>query len=286
MTDLPPFSLLLPVYGNDRPDHLERAFRSAVDDQSVRPSEVVLVQDGPVGGPLTAMIAKLLRHPLVPVNLVVIPKNVGLAAALSRGLVECAYEVIARMDADDISAPERFAVQIPLIASGLDLVGSGMFEFAETENGQETIIGTRTPPTDPVHIRSYARFHDPFNHPTVVYTKSSVLAAGGYQPLGTMEDYWLFARMIGAGARVANTPEPLVSYRVSSGSYERRGGWSLLRSELQLQRAFLSSGFTSPSQFVRNVVVRGGYRLVPVGIRRWAYRHLIVRNFRRDVPAD
>ena len=47
-----------------------------------------------------------------------------------------------------------------------------------------------------------------------------------------MEDYWLFARMIDAGARVANVAEPLVKYRVGAGAYARRGGWQLLRSEI------------------------------------------------------
>ena len=63
-----------------------------------------------------------------------------------------------------------------------------------------------------------------------------------------MEDYWLFARMIDAGARVANVAEPLVKYRVGAGAYARRGGWQLLRSEWQLQRHFRSVGFTTRSQ--------------------------------------
>lgn len=284
MTTLPPFSLLLPVYGNDDPAFLERAFRSAVDEQTVRPAEVVLVQDGPVGGKLTAAIAGLMKQSPVPVNLVAIPKNVGLAAALSRGLVECAHEIIARMDADDISTPDRFATQLPMIVEGLDLVGSGMFEFAEDESGREVILGRRVPPIVASEIRAYARFHDPFNHPTVVYTKSSVLAAGGYQSLGMMEDYWLFARMIASGARVGNSPDPLVKYRVSAGAYDRRGGWALLRSELMLQRAFRGSGFTSRRQYLRNVLVRGGYRLVPVGIRRFAYRRVIAKGFHDGSP--
>jgi hypothetical protein len=183
------------------------------------------------------------------------------------------------MDADDISAPERFAIQIPLMAEGYDLVGSGLLEFHDDE---DDIVGRRTPPLEEVEIRQWSRFHDPFNHPTVVYRRSVVQAVGGYQDLPLMEDYWLFARMIDAGARVRNVPEPLVKYRVGAGAYARRGGWALLRSEVLLQRRFRQTGFTTRSQFVRNLVVRGGYRMVPEGLRRLAYRRVIASRGHRD----
>ena len=139
----------------------------------------------------------------------------------------------------------------------------------------------RTPPVGEEHIRRYARFHDPFNHPTVVYRREAVRRAGGYVALGLMEDYWLFARMLAAGTRAENLPEPLVKYRVGAGAYERRGGIAQLRAELRLQRMMRRAGITSPAELVRNVVVRGGYRLVPVGLRTVAYRTLLQRGFRR-----
>ena len=90
-----------------------------------------------------------------------------------------------------------------------------------------------------------------------------------------MEDYLLFARMLAAGAKPANVAEPLVCYRIGAGAYARRGGLALLRSELALQRRFREQGITSRAEFVRNVAVRGGYRLVPQQIRKVAYRRLI-----------
>src|SRR5205823_6335724 len=180
-----PFSLLVPVYDGDRPDHIRRAMRSAVDDQTVRPDQVVIVR-------------------------------------------------------------------------------AGLYEFVEDTND---IVGQRVPPTDPAQIRRYARMHDPFNHPTVVYRRQAVLAAGGYGDLPLMEDYALFARMLADGARPANVAEPLVFYRVGAEAFRRRGGARLLRSELRLQREFLRRGFTSPPEYLRNVIVRGGYRLIPWWLR-------------------
>ena len=143
------------------------------------------------------------------------------------------------------------------------------------------MVGRRVPPTDPDVIARTARLHDPFNHPTVVYRRSAVAAAGGYERLPLMEDYWLFARMIAAGARTANRPEPLVMYRVGAGAYQRRGGLPLLRAELVLQLRFLRSGFTTPAQFVRNVLVRGLYRLVPGAVRRPFYRTIVATRGER-----
>jgi hypothetical protein len=73
-----------------------------------------------------------------------------------------------------------------------------------------------------------------------------------------------------------------VKYRVGAGAYSRRGGWQLLRSEVELQRQFRASGFTTRTQHVRNLVVRGGYRLVPEPVRRIAYRTVIARKGVRD----
>lgn len=273
-----PFSLLLPVYGRDDPAQLERAFRSAVDEQTLRPDEVVIVRDGPVPPPLAAVLDELVATSPVPARVLPLERNVGLADALTAGLAACAHEVVARMDADDVALPERFAKQLALLDEGYDLVGSGLYEFVDDE---AVTIGVRTPPTGEAHIRRYARFHDPFNHPTVVYRRAAVQAAGGYVPVGLMEDYWLFARMLAAGARAENLPDPLVKYRVGAGAYRRRGGVKQLGAELRLQRLMRRAGITTRTEMLRNVVVRGGYRLVPEALRKVAYRALLQRGFRK-----
>jgi glycosyltransferase involved in cell wall biosynthesis len=268
-----PFSLLVSVYGGDRPDYLRRAFRSAVDDQTVRPDQVVIVRDGPVRDELAGCLEDLRCSSPVPVTYVPLPHNRGLGPALDRGLAASWFDVIARMDADDVAMPHRFEVELPLIQDA-DIVGGGLLEFvADTDD----IVGQRVPPTDPAQIRRYARMHDPFNHPTVVYRRSAVLAAGGYGEFPLMEDYALFARMLAGGARPVNVAEPLVFYRVGPEAFKRRGGAGLLRSELRLQREFRRRGFTSRAEYARNVIVRGGYRLIPWWCRRALYRPLLAR---------
>jgi glycosyltransferase involved in cell wall biosynthesis len=275
-----PFSLLLSVYEGDRPDYLRRAFRSAVHDQTLRPSQVVIVRDGPVREELAACLEELAQSSPVPVTLVPLERNGGLGPALDAGLAASQYDVVARMDADDVSMAHRFAVEIPLMAEA-DIVGSGLLEFVDDI---DNIVGQRVPPTDPAQIQAYARMHDPFNHPTVVYRRSAVLAAGGYGDLPLMEDYALFARMLAGGARAVNVPDPLVWYRVGAKAFKRRGGQALLRSELRLQTEFRRQGFTTTAQFLRNVLIRGGYRLVPWWLRRAVYRPIVARYSAHQDP--
>jgi glycosyltransferase involved in cell wall biosynthesis len=224
-----------------------------------------------------AVLDELVRTSPVPVQLVELPENAGLAAALTAGLDACRNDVVARQDADDVSLPERFARQLPEIERGLDLVGSGLYEFADDES---VVVGRRRPPVGEAEILRYARFHQPFNHPTVVFRRRAVRRAGGYSRVGLFEDYWLFARMLAAGARVGNLPDPLVKYRVGAGAYRRRGGLRQLVAEVHLQRLLRHLGFTDRRQFLRNVLVRGGYRLLPEALRRVSYRRILHPGFR------
>ncbi|MPZ60761.1 MAG: glycosyltransferase [Propionibacteriales bacterium] len=260
------------VWAGDRADYVTAAVRSTVHEQSLRPDEVVIVRDGPVGADVETVLKELAADSPAHVTVVELPENLGLGPALDTGLQKCTHAIVARMDADDISLPHRFERQLPVIESGADIVGSGLLEFGD---GPDDIVGRRIPPTDPEQIRSRSRFADPFNHPTVVYRRDAVQAAGGYQDLPLMEDYLLFAKMIAGGANVANLAEPLVCYRVGAGAYARRGGVSLFRSEVRLQRRFRELGFTTRGQYLRNVVIRGGYRLIPEVVRRAAYQRLI-----------
>lgn len=272
---MPEFSVLLPVYAGDDAEHFRRAVASVTAEQTVRPDELVIIRDGPVGPGIEAVLAAVRAGSLtggVAVRLLELPTNVGLARALEAGLAACRHEIVARADADDISLPERFARQIPIVAAGVDLLGSAIAEFEHDERSSGI---HRVLPLAAEEIARVARFRDPFNHPSVVYRKSAVAAAGGYEHLDKMEDYWLFIRMLQTGARARNLPESLVLYRVGAGAYGRRGGLAMLRSELLLQYRMLRTGFTTPAQTARNVLVRGGYRFVPTRLRQVAYRGVL-----------
>lgn len=272
---LPPgaeFSVLMPVYRADTAERVRRAAESATVEQERRPAELVLVRDGPVPAQLEAELDRLVRELPVPVVRVDLARNAGLAAALGAGLDRCRHDVVARADADDVSYPRRFAVQLPVIEAGADLVGSAMHEIGDDEQAP---LALRRAPVGERDILSVSRRRNPVSHPTVVFRRPAVQAVGGYEHVPLAEDYWLWVRMLRAGADVRNVPEPLVGYRVSAGSYARRGGWRVLRAELALQARLRRSGHVGLLQWVRNVVVRGGYRFVPTRLRELAYRAMV-----------
>jgi glycosyltransferase involved in cell wall biosynthesis len=120
-----PFSLLLPVYAGDQAGALDAALLSATAGQTLPPSQVVLVQDGPVDAALAGVLDQWAQQP--EVTLVRLPENRGIAAALNAGLTACRYGIVARLDADDVALPDRFAAQVPLVAGGLDVVGGALW---------------------------------------------------------------------------------------------------------------------------------------------------------------
>jgi glycosyltransferase involved in cell wall biosynthesis len=263
-----PFSVLLPVWAGDDARFLDRAFASVTSEQLRPPDEVVIVQDGPVPDDLGRCIKELVDAATVPVNLIQLPVNRGLGWALEAGLDAVEHDIVARMDADDISVPSRFERQIPLVEQGFDIVGSALAEMGSDEGD---LGGVRCPPAEHADILRFARFHSPFNHPTVVLRRRAVAAAGGYEHLPSLEDYWLWVRMLASGARSANIQDPLLLYRVGAGAYQRRGGLRLAWREVDLQLRMRRLGFTTRAEFARNVAVRATWRLVPVGLRRPLY---------------
>lgn len=266
---LPEFSVLLPVYAGDAAHRVRRAIASVTVDQSVPPAQLVIVRDGPVGEDIEAVLSEAERNPDHRADVLRLPAGVGLAEALDAGLELCRYDVVARMDADDVALPERFERQLALLVEGYDIVGSAIAEIGDDETRR---LASRPVPVTHREIMAQLGFRTPFNHPSVMYRASAVRAAGGYRGVPDMEDYWLWARMLHGGSLGANVPDVLVLYRVSDGAYARRGGRRMLLAELRLQRRLLGAHYLGPLAFGRNVLVRGAYRLVPTRVRRRGYR--------------
>lgn len=271
------FSLLLPVYAGNSAEQFREAFESSVHRQTLRPDVVIVIEDGPIQSEVSAALDGLESTSPVPISRVRLDRNQGLASALNAGIAVATTEFVARMDADDVSAPHRFALQLPFARERhLDVLGSALAEFRGSVDRVEAV---RMPPIGPHDIRRSAPFRQPFNHPTVVMRRSAVLDAGGYPTdVGRFEDYVLFARLIVGGATVDNLPDTLLYYRADDGAYGRRGGWQHFRSEVGLQRELRRIGLTSRGQWLRNVLLRGPYRLVPVGVRARAYRRFATRG--------
>jgi len=261
------FTLLMAVYAGDQEDFVRAAYLSATAEQTLPPTYCVIVQDGRVDPGVAAWLDEIAEDPRTMI--VRLEQNSGLATALNTGLAHVHTDIVARADADDICLPQRFEVQIPMIAAGLDLVGSAIAELTDDPSEPQRLRHVKTTQADIEHL---ARMESPFHHPSVVFRKSAVLRAGGYPENTRMEDYLLWVKMLTTGAKVANTDQVLVRYRTDAGAFRRRGGKAVASSEADLQKTLRAMGFTTRRQYIRNRIVRGPlYRYLPPRLRRTAY---------------
>lgn len=266
------FSVLMSIYYKENPDWFNRAMQSIWTEQTVKPSEIVLVQDGPLTAELYSVISdwqvklgKVLRT--IPLE-----KNIGLGDALNIGFQHCTNELVARMDTDDVARPDRFEKQLAIFRQiNVDVCGSWITEF---DNDESIFTGQRKLPEQHEAIALYARRRCPINHPSVMYKKTAVESAGGYQKVMWFEDYYLWVRMLISGARFYNIQEPLVHMRAGLGQLERRSGKQYAKSEILLFTKLRDLGFLSRFEFFKITLLRVPIRLMPKPLIRMAYKFL------------
>lgn len=268
------FSVLLSVYIKEQATYLRESLNS-IFNQTLLPTEVILVKDGPLTDELNQVIEEYtLKYPIM--KLISLSKNQGLGKALNEGLKHCSYELVARMDTDDIAKPTRFEKQIAIFENHpeIDVAGAWIDEF---EGNPNNIISTRKLPENHTDIYSFAKKRCPVNHPVVMFRKSAVIAAGGYQHFPLFEDYDLWIRMLKNGSRFYNIPESLLFFRFSPDMFKRRGGWKYAKDEFKFQKKLFHSEFISTFCFIRNVSVRFISRMLPNHLRSILYKKVLRR---------
>ena len=237
------YSVLLTVYKSDNPDYFKLSLESMLN-QTMPTNDLVIVCDGPIGTELQAVIddAKLQAPGII--NQVVLNKNVGLGLALNAGIPLCKNELIARMDSDDISLPNRCEKQVKMFEDDpeLDIVGCPVKEFV---NMPDNIVGKRDVPFDNESIYKFCKRRDPFNHPTVMYRKSKVLLYGPYGDYRKNQDTDLWIKMLSHGCKCANVPEYLLLFRFDEGTYKKRKSWVNTKLLIEIRRKAWKSGFCS-----------------------------------------
>ncbi|MBQ8853352.1 MAG: glycosyltransferase [Alistipes sp.] len=249
------FSVITSVYKNDKPEFIRQAFDSITIGQTLCPDEVVVVIDGPVSQEINVVIDEYTQlHPQL-FNIIRLPENKGLGNALKVGLEASKYDIVARMDSDDYSIPERFAKQVAYLESHteVDIVGGNMGEFI---GAVDNIVGVRNVPEQNVDINNYIKARCPFNHITVMFRKQAVMNAGGYLDWHYNEDYYLWIRMALNNCTFANLPDILCYARVGKDMYARRGGWKYFKSEAKLQKYMFDKGMISFFRMGYNVLLR------------------------------
>lgn len=271
-----PFSIAMSVYQKDNAVFFDRALQSITEEQTIMPSEIVLVCDGPLNNELDAVISTYQsRYPIF--NIIRLPQNKGLGKALKIAVENASNELIARMDSDDVSVADRFEQQLTFFNNHpeIDIVGGDITEFIGEE---KDIVGKRSVPKTDYEIKEYMKKRAAFNHVSVMYKKTAVQAAGGYQDWFWNEDYYLWIRMQLNNAVFANTGTVLVNVRVGEKMYQRRGGKKYFQSEYGIQKLMLEKKMIKLPTFISNVGKRVVVQiLLPNKVRGWVFK-----TFARD----
>lgn len=266
------FSVAMSVYKNDKAEFFARSLESITDFQTVKPNEIVLVIDGPVPTDIDEVIEKFDGKNPGLFKIIRLEENGGLGNALRLAVENSSFELVARMDSDDISLPNRFEQQISFFKNNpsIDVVGGDISEF---ENNEENIVAYRRVPTSDKEIKNYIKKRCPFNHVSVMYKKSAVQKAGGYIDLFWNEDYYLWIRMLEKGAVMANTGTVLVNVRVGKEMYQRRGGKKYFVSEKYLQKYMKNNKIIGFGTYFTNVTKRFIVQmLLPNKLRGWVFK--------------
>lgn len=274
------FSVLMSVYYKEKVSNLREALNSIYEMQTLKPNEIILVEDGELTEELYKEIEEQKRRLKNILKIVKLFENKGLGKALNVGLLECSNEIVARMDTDDIAFPERFEKQLKFLEENpkVDICGTFMLEFIDNI---ENIVFLKTAPIN--NIDSYIKHRSPLNHPTVIFKKSKVLEAGNYLEMPLYEDYYLWFRMKAKKAVFANLPEPLLYFRVNDETYKRRGGWKYITSEWKVQVEAKKLGVITTKDFIINIVFKSIVRLLPNTIRKLIYKKLLRKNIKNNM---
>lgn len=215
--------MIMSVYYKDRVKFVKEAVQSILN-QTYREFDFFISFDGPVDREVEEY---LLSIPDERIKLKKIEKNGGLARALNylleHVMANPQYQFIARMDADDISTPERIEKQRNFLIDNPDISVVGSWYQEINEVGKH--LSFRKLPIDHESLRRRYYTRTPFAHPSVIYNRELIEKAG-YYPDNTilMEDNILWGRALKMGCKFANIPEYFLKHRITRDFYKRRSG--------------------------------------------------------------
>lgn len=209
-------SVIMSTYKED-----ERLLRESIEsilNQTYKDFEYIIILDYP-DNDVHKRVIKEYALKDDRIHFYINEKNMGLTDSLNRGLSLCHGEYIARMDADDISLPNRLERQMKYLEKNhYDLIG-GITEMIN-ENGS-LLYSIKSVPTDPKKINKALRYSQCIAHPTWLGKKEVFEKNAGYRHMPLCEDYDFTLRAVLNGFVISNLNEAVLKYRMTSNSISR-----------------------------------------------------------------
>lgn len=258
-------SVLMSVYKSEKGEFLDRSLQSVWDDQTRKPEQIVLIEDGAIPEELELIIdsfqLRVNASGVAKMVVVKLPVNGGLTKALNVGIKHVTGDLIARMDSDDISAPQRFELQEKFFRenSEIDILGGSMQEFDD----EHECLNVRHYPLTHEDACKYIVKACPLAHPAVMMRRRIFDEGLHYDERYRMsQDIKLWYDAILAGYRMANLQEIVLFFRQQGDVFRRR-------SRVKAWNEF-------------KIYMNGIYRMH--GLFTLAYRYPIARYVFRNLP--
>lgn len=266
------YSVLMTVYQKDNPQYIRSSIDSMLN-QTILTNDFVIVCDGRLTEPLDRLLeGYTLKHPEL-FHIIRLKENVGLGAALRKGVLLCKNKYIARMDADDIAEKKRCELELRKFEKQpeLSIVGSFMREF---EEDLDNPIRLKKVPLSCEEILSFSKRRNPFNHSTVMLKRDDVIAAGNYRRMRTNQDVELWVRMLNQGYLGENLNISLVNFRFDKDTYARRKDRKNIILLIKVWHVFYQKKYCSFLDFLYVLWMQLAIYFMPESFVRWCYDHL------------
>lgn len=238
------YSVLMATYYKEEPAFLDAAINSIVS-QTKKTNDFVIVCDGPLGKELNDVL-EYYSSRYKYITIIRLSENHGVGFASQKGLQNIKNEVLAKMDSDDISLPDRMEKELAKINEGFDLVSGSIAEFEEDPNNPHSV---KVMPQNQEQIIRYSKKRNPFCNVATMFKKSMIEQVGGFSDMNVAEDYTLGIKLIQAGARCYNFPDVLVNVRADKKQIARRSGRELFRNLKKLRKYMLDTKYISRHQY-------------------------------------
>lgn len=274
------YSVLMSIYKGENKEYFIQSIESMLN-QSLMPEEIVIVKDGKLTRELEEVIFDYQGLYNNLFTIVSLNQNVGLGLALNKGLQVCRNELVARMDTDDISLPERCELQVREFEKNpsLCIVGTDIDEFIDNP---KNVVSSRVVPKEHNKILEFSKRRNPFNHPTVMYKKNSVLKMGGYGDYRRNQDLELFVRMLNNGCKSANIGKSLLLFRANKDNFKRRKSWTKCSSYIHMIYSFWRKGYSSPVDLILVATSQIVIFVSPLFIIEWVSDRFLRENVSRN----
>lgn len=275
MKNNPKVIVLLPVYRKDNPNYLRFSVDSMLS-QTYRPLHVMIGLDGPIEGELEQTVNGYAENDMV--TIMPFAENRGLAATLNDMILWAqmqGYSYYARMDADDISLPNRIDEQMAFLLAHpeIDVVGGATNEIDENGNNRNKINHYPLTPDECYH---YFSKRDPLAHPAVLIKQSYFDKAGClYRPdFRKNQDTMLWFDGLKKGVKIANLDEVVLNFRLNNDFFTtRRNGYAFAKGLLE-QRKMINRELHYGWKANLYAYALFLLRISPVWVKRIAYKIL------------